>query len=120
MVILDLVPYAFILGFLGLLFAIVLYFFIKRYPSGSPLMREIAEAVHSGAMVFLRREYSYISLFIVAVFIALWRLFSIYTSLAFLTGASCSMLAGFIGLKASTRSAVRSTQGAITGGMQTW
>jgi len=117
MVILDLVPYAFILGFLGLLFAIVLYFFIKRYPSGSPLMREIAEAVHSGAMVFLRREYSYISLFIVAVFIALWRLFSIYTSLAFLTGASCSMLAGFIGLKASTRSAVRSTQGAITGGM---
>jgi len=117
MVILDLIPYAFILGFLGLLFAIVLYFFIKRYPSGSPLMREIAEAVHSGAMVFLRREYSYISLFIVAVFIALWRLFSIYTSLAFLTGASCSMLAGFIGLKASTRSAVRSTQGAITGGM---
>ncbi len=79
-------------------------------------MNEIAEAVHSGAMVFLRREYSYILIFVILVFIVLWRLFSVYTSLAFLTGASCSMLAGFIGLKASTRSAVRSTQGAILGG----
>ncbi len=117
MSILNLIPYAFILGFIGLAFAVILYFFIKRYPSGTQLMKEIAESVHSGAMVFLRREYTYISLFVVVVFIALWRLFSIYTSLAFLTGASCSMLAGFIGLKASTRSAVRSTQGAIIGGV---
>lgn len=79
-------------------------------------MEEISEAVHSGAMVFLRREYTYISIFIVVVFLILWRLFSIYTSLAFLTGAVCSMLAGFIGLKGSTRAAVRSTQGAIRGG----
>ncbi len=117
MMLLDLIPYSFILGLIGLVFAVVLYFFIKRLPSGTQLMKEIAEAVHSGAMVFLRREYTYISLFVVAVFIALWRLFSIYTSLAFITGASCSMSAGFIGLKASTRTAVRSTQGAITGGI---
>ena len=117
MILLDLIPYAFILGLVGLVFAVILYFFIKRFPSGTQLMKEIAEAVHSGAMIFLRREYTYISLFVVVVFVALWRLFSIYTSLAFLTGASCSMLAGFIGLKASTRTAVRSTQGAITGGI---
>jgi len=79
-------------------------------------MQEIAEAVHSGAMVFLRREYIFISVFIACVFIILWKLFSIFTSLAFLSGASCSMLAGFIGLKASTRSAVRTTQGAILKG----
>lgn len=79
-------------------------------------MEEISEAVHSGAMIFLRREYSYISIFIVILFLILWKFFSIYTSLAFFTGASCSMLAGFIGLKGSTRSAVRSTQGAIHGG----
>jgi len=114
--ILNLVPYSFIVGFLGLSFALLLYFFIKRYPKGNEIMNEIAEAVHSGAMIFLKREYSYISIFVIVIFIALWRLFSIYTSLAFLTGASCSMLAGFIGMKGSTRSAVRSTQGAITGG----
>jgi len=116
MSLLNLIPYSFILGFLGLLFALFLYFIVKRYPVGTKLMEEISEAVHSGAMVFLRREYSYISVFVVAIFLVLWKLFSIHTSLAFLTGATCSMLAGFIGLKGSTRSAVRATQGAIRGG----
>jgi K(+)-stimulated pyrophosphate-energized sodium pump len=114
--ILNLIPFSFIIGFLGLFFALLLYFLIKRYPKGTKLMAEISEAVHSGAMVFLRREYTYISIFVLAVFLILWKLFSVYTSLAFLTGAVCSMLAGFIGLKGSTRAAVRSTQGAIRGG----
>ncbi|MFQ6037075.1 MAG: sodium-translocating pyrophosphatase [Candidatus Aminicenantales bacterium] len=116
MTLLDYVPYSFIIGLLGLGFALGLYFLIKRYPRGTEKMIEISEAVHSGAMVFLKREYSYISLFVVVMFLVLWRLFSVFTSLAFLTGASCSMLAGFIGLKGSTRSGVRSTQGAIEGG----
>jgi K(+)-stimulated pyrophosphate-energized sodium pump len=116
MALLDLIPYSFIIGFLGLVFALVLYFVIKRYPRGTERMIEISEAVHSGAMVFLRREYAYIFIFVAVMFVVLWRLFSVYTSLAFLTGAGCSMLAGFIGLKGSTRSAVRATQGAIEGG----
>lgn len=116
MAILDLIPYSFIVGFLGLAFALVLYYLVKRYPRGNERMIEISEAIHSGAMVFLRREYIYIFVFVALMFIILWLLFSIYTSLAFLTGASCSMLAGFIGLKGSTRSAVRATQGAIEGG----
>ena len=116
MALLNLIPYSFIIGFLGLVFALVLYFLIKRYPRGNERMIEISEAVHSGAMVFLRREYTYIFIFVAVMFVVLWQLFSVYTSLAFLTGASCSMLAGFIGLKGSTRSAVRATQGAIEGG----
>jgi K(+)-stimulated pyrophosphate-energized sodium pump len=117
MTIINLIPYSFIIGILGLAFALVLYFLIKKYPKGNELMNEIAEAVHSGAMVFLRREYTYIAGFVVVVFLVLWKLFSVYTSLAFLSGASCSMIAGFIGMKGSTRAAVRSTQGAILGGV---
>ena len=116
MTLLNMIPYSFIVGFLGLFFALVLYFLIKRYPKGNERMVEISEAVHSGAMVFLKREYSFILIFVAIMFVVLWQLFSVYTSLAFLTGASCSMLAGFIGLKGSTRSAVRATQGAIEGG----
>lgn len=116
MALLDLIPYSFIIGFIGLVFALVLYFLIKKYPRGNERMIEISEAVHSGAMVFLRREYTYIFVFVAVMFVILWQLFSVYTSLAFLTGAGCSMLAGFIGLKGSTRSAVRATQGAIDGG----
>lgn len=117
MTIINLIPYSFTIGILGLAFALVLYFLIKKYPKGNELMNEIAEAVHSGAMVFLRREYTYIAGFVVVVFLVLWKLFSVYTSLAFLSGASCSMIAGFIGMKGSTRAAVRSTQGAILGGV---
>ena len=80
-------------------------------------MREISEIIHSGAMVFLRREYACITLFGVIVFLILWKLFSIYTSIAFMTGACCSMLAGYIGVKAATRSAVRSTYAAEQKGM---
>ncbi len=116
MALLNSVPYSFIVGLLGLIFALILYFLVKKYPKGSPKMQEISEMVHSGAMVFLKREYMYIFFFVVVMFLVLWRFFSIYTSFAFLTGASCSMLAGFIGLKGSTRAAVRATQGAIEGG----
>jgi len=109
--------YVFILGMMGLIFALLIYFLIKRHPDGTPTMQEIAEAIHSGAMVFLRREYMFISLFVVILIVVLWRLFSLYTALAFLTGAGCSMLAGFIGMKASTRSSVRTTQAAKQGGL---
>jgi K(+)-stimulated pyrophosphate-energized sodium pump len=113
---LELIPYSFILGISGLAFALSLYFAVKKYPQGSQAMKDIAEAIHSGAMVFLRREYGFIIIFISAVFLVLWKFFSIYTSLAFIVGAACSMLAGYVGMKGSTRAAVRTTQGAIEKG----
>jgi len=116
MTLLDLIPYSYIIGLIGLMIAISIYFLVKSYPKGNEVMQEIAEAIHSGAMVFLKREYLFITIFVVVLFMVLWKLFSIYTSLAFLTGAGCSMLAGFIGMKASTRAAVRVTQAAISDG----
>jgi len=117
MTLIQITPYVFILGILSLLCALGIYFLLKRLPQGSDIMKEIAESIHSGAMTFIKREYTYILVFITAVFILLWQLFNIYTGLSFITGAFCSMLAGFIGMKASTRSSVRATQGAIDGGM---
>ncbi len=117
MTLIHITPYSFILGLISLFLALVLYFLLKRLPQGTELMQEIAESIHSGAMTFIKREYTYIFIFITAVFVLLWQLFNIYTGLSFITGAFCSMLAGFIGMKASTRSSVRATQGAIEGGM---
>ena len=116
MTLLDLIPYSYIIGLIGLIIAIAIYFRVKSYPKGNEVMQEIAEAIHSGAMVFLKKEYLFITIFVLVLFIVLWKLFSIYTSLAFLTGAGCSMLAGFIGMKASTHAAVRVTQAAISNG----
>ena len=79
MTLLDLIPYSFIIGFIGLMMAISIYFLVKSYPKGNEVMQEIAEAIHSGAMVFLRREYLFIAIFVAVLFIVLWRLFSIFT-----------------------------------------
>ncbi|HXF06669.1 MAG TPA: sodium-translocating pyrophosphatase [Blastocatellia bacterium] len=102
------------LGVIGLSFAGLTYWQVLRYPAGEGLMIEISNAIHEGAMVFLKREYKILALFIVAVAVAL----SIglpegnKTALSFIGGALCSLLAGFFGMKAATRANVRTAEAA--------
>ncbi len=105
-----------LIGVVGILFAVWSYFIVKRKSEGSSKMKEIADQIHLGAMVFLRREYSIIILFAVVIFIVLTKFLSIWTALAYLTGAICSMSAGYLGMEAATRSSSRTTNGAIQGG----
>jgi Na+/H+-translocating membrane pyrophosphatase len=58
-----------IIGVLGLIFAWIIYAYVKKQPVGTQVMEEISEAIHDGAMVFLKKEYSYLVLFIVVVFL---------------------------------------------------
>ncbi|UCE23955.1 MAG: sodium-translocating pyrophosphatase [Candidatus Zixiibacteriota bacterium] len=105
-----------VIGVVGLAFALILYTFIKNKPSGTDLMREISDVIHGGAMVFLRREYSILLLFIIVVFgLLAWKI-RLQTGFAFLGGAACSMLAGFLGMKAATRANVRTTAAAKDSG----
>ncbi len=75
-------------------------------------MQEIAEAIHRGAMVFLRREYLALAAFVLVVGTLLGFTLGRWTLLAFLCGAMCSMLAGFFGMKAATRANVRTCEAA--------
>jgi len=96
-----------LIGLIGLGFALLLFFWIRSRSAGTDLMREISGVIHDGAMVFLKREYSILLIFIIVVFALLaWKI-QLNTALAFLGGAACSMLAGFIGMKAATRANVR-------------
>ncbi len=56
-----------IIGFIGLLIALFIYLFIKKQDDGTELMRDLAQQIHDGAMVFLKREYSILALFLAAV-----------------------------------------------------
>ena len=96
----------------GLVLAFILYLFVAAQPRGSSAMTEIAAAIHTGAMAFLRREYSILAAFIVVVAVILSLAISRYTALAFLAGALCSMLAGFVGMKAATKANVRTAEAA--------
>jgi K(+)-stimulated pyrophosphate-energized sodium pump len=75
-------------------------------------MQEISQVIHRGAMVFLKKEYSILVLFVLVVFVLLaWKI-GLWTGVAFLSGAACSMLAGFLGMSAATRANVRTTEAA--------
>jgi len=110
----GLVPW---LGIAGIVVAVLTYFSIMRKPAGNELMRKLSDKVHQGAFVFLRREYQIIAVFIVIVFAALSFLLSVWTAIAFLSGALCSMAAGLLGMEAATRSNARTAQAAMDGGL---
>ncbi|MBI4829788.1 MAG: sodium/proton-translocating pyrophosphatase, partial [Nitrospinae bacterium] len=57
------------LGGLGVAFW--LYATIIRQPAGNARMIEISDMIHTGAMAFLKREYTILAGFIVAVFLLL-------------------------------------------------
>ncbi|MBM4347637.1 MAG: sodium-translocating pyrophosphatase, partial [Deltaproteobacteria bacterium] len=89
---------------------------------GTPQMVAISEAVHEGAMAFLKREYKAITIFavIVAILLAIglkgqgWH-FSVFTAFSYLVGAACSLVAGYVGLSIATRANARTAQGATKG-----
>src|SRR5438034_6255557 len=94
--------------------AFAVYRYVVAQPAGSGPMIEIADAIESGAMAFLRKEYSILVWFIVVVAVLLGFGIGSRTALAFISGAICSMLAGFIGMKAATKANVRTAQAART------
>ena len=75
-----------------------------------------SDSIYEGAMAFLKREYIVLSVFVVVVALLLaWQL-GVATALSFFAGATCSVIAGFLGMKAATRANVRTTQAAAEGG----
>jgi K(+)-stimulated pyrophosphate-energized sodium pump len=106
------------LGVAGVGVAVWTYFAVLRHPPGNEKMQGISDKVCRGAMVFLRREYTSIAVFMVVVFLAL--LFSpglgFRTALAFVCGGCSSMAAGWLGMKAATRCGTRACQAAKDGG----
>ncbi|MCK9173632.1 MAG: sodium/proton-translocating pyrophosphatase, partial [Desulfuromonas thiophila] len=104
--------FAVLLGIVGFAAAIVLYNRVKAEPAGNATMVEISDAIHAGAMAFLRREYRVLAIFIGVVFLLILAGMGQQTAFAFLGGALCSMVCGFIGMKAATRANVRTTEAA--------
>jgi len=101
-----------LLAVLGLAMAFALYRYVVAQPSGSAAMVEISSQIHTGAMAFLRKEYSILVWFVLIVAVLLALAIGPYTALAFITGGLCSMAAGFFGMKAATRANVRTANAA--------
>ncbi|MFO7986780.1 MAG: sodium-translocating pyrophosphatase [Desulfatiglandaceae bacterium] len=104
------------LGILSLVIAWLVYGYVKKQDSGNALMKELEESIHTGAMAFLRKEYSVLLVFIAIVFIILGWGIAWKTAIAFVTGAACSMAAGFSGMTAATRGNSRTAEAANKSG----
>ena len=104
------------LGVIGLFFSFGLYTYVKGQPVGTDRMAEIAEAIHSGAMAFLRREYTILVPFVLVVALILYLLVGDRTAIAYVLGAVCSILAGFFGMQAATKANVRTAEAARASG----
>jgi K(+)-stimulated pyrophosphate-energized sodium pump len=110
-------------GVITIIFAILLARNVLKRPYGTPKMKEIGDIIFQGAWAFLKRQYSTIAIFsiVIAIIIGVlvgwlggtevkglspldigWR-----TAVAFLVGALCSGLAGFIGMYIAVKSNVR-------------
>jgi len=96
---------ALIAGLLGLIVAVFMAIYVLKQDQGSARIREISGAIKEGALAFLGTEYKILAIFVVIVAIILgvvpnlgWQV-----SIAFIFGAICSGLAGYIGMSIAIR-----------------
>ncbi len=115
-----------IVGILAVLFAAYLANFVLRKDTGTPAMQKVADAIFKGAMAFLNRQYRTIAAFaIVAAVVVALVLYLLgqgtlvdkfnlawHTAVAFLIGALCSGVSGFIGMYVAVRSNSRTASAA--------
>jgi len=109
-------------GVITIIFAIFLARNVLKRPTGTPKMKEIGDIIFQGAWAFLKRQYSTIAMYSVAIAVIIGVLVGVLggtevelsaldigwrTGVSFLVGAFCSGLAGFIGMYIAVKSNVR-------------
>ena len=104
------------LGILGLVAAFLVYARILQTPAGEGRVRDIADEIHLGAMVFMASEYKRLAIFCIICIVALYASLGADTAVAFLLGALCSGTAGYIGMYTATKANVRTAVAANSKG----
>ncbi|QNB46857.1 sodium-translocating pyrophosphatase [Thermanaerosceptrum fracticalcis] len=108
-------------GVVALFFAFYLANRINSVSAGNKTMEEIAHAIHEGAMAFLFREYKTLVVFVAALAAVIFvagimthgaESLQPETAVAFVIGAICSVLAGYIGMNVATKANVRTANAA--------
>jgi len=117
-----------IAGAIALIFAFYLSRKISKESPGNPKMIEISEAIHSGAMAFLSRQYKTLIIFVLCLAVIIFAAgvltpsegsesMKATTAVAFVIGAICSILAGNIGMRVATKANVRTANAAAERGL---
>jgi K(+)-stimulated pyrophosphate-energized sodium pump len=111
---------------ISILVGLYFYRYIEKQDSGNEKMREISDAIRTGANAFIKREYRTLAIFVGVVSVLLviflpspiWvgdplRNFTVMT--AYIFGSASSALAGYLGLTVATKANAKVAQGAKEG-----
>ncbi|HUO45256.1 MAG TPA: sodium-translocating pyrophosphatase [Acidimicrobiia bacterium] len=107
----------------GVLALALALYFARQVLSASPgndRMIEISAAIRRGSMAFLRREYTWVAVFVavMTVLIAVLVPWGALGAPAYLFGAVLSAAAGFIGMRIATAANARTAEAARVGGVR--
>jgi K(+)-stimulated pyrophosphate-energized sodium pump len=108
-------------GAAGLVLAAYFSRQVVAAPQGSARMVEISSAIREGAMAFMRREYTWVAAFVVAMAVLIFALLDYgrpWGALAYVFGATLSGGAGLIGMRIATAANARTTEAARVGGIR--
>lgn len=97
-------------GILGMLFVWITARSVLTADPGTQKMREISRMIQRGAMAFLKTEYTWITVFVLVLSVIIFFTIAKLTAFAFIVGAACSMLAGYIGMRIATSANGRTAQ----------
>ena len=102
--------------------ALAVYFSreVNSADPGNETMVELMGAIREGAMTFIRREYTAVAAFVVALAILIGVLLDWgwpWGWVAYVFGAVLSALAGFIGMRIATAANARTAEAARVGGI---
>jgi K(+)-stimulated pyrophosphate-energized sodium pump len=108
------IPLSLACGAVGLVFALWLIKSLLSISSGTEKMQFIANAIEQGAKAYLGRQLVSISAIGVVIAIVLYFTKDGPTTIGFVVGAVCSLVAGFIGMRIAVKANVRTAEGART------
>jgi K(+)-stimulated pyrophosphate-energized sodium pump len=108
-------------GLAGLVLALAFSRQVLAAPQGNDRMKELSLAIREGAMAFLRREYTWVAVFVVVMAGLIFGFLDYgrpWGAIAYVFGAILSALAGFIGMRIATAANARTTEAARLGGVR--
>lgn len=103
-----------IAGVISIIVALIIARSVNKKDAGTEKMKEIAEAIATGARAFLFSEYKVLVVFVAVLFVLIGVLLpnGWLTAVCFLVGALFSTLAGYFGMTVATRANVRTANAA--------
>jgi len=99
----------------ALIYSYYLIQWILKKDTGTPAMKEIADAIYDGSSAYLKRQTVNISYLAIPLAVLLGYFLGINTAIGFILGAVASAIAGFLGMNIAVRTNIRTAESAKKG-----